>query len=393
MKVLLLGVGMQGKAALHDLINCGIGVEIIAADRDFNMLKTHVESNQYSDNVQCERFDAADPESINRLMKQGPDIVIDLLPVPYHGSVTSAAVEHGVHLVNASYAAPEVKKLAIQAEARNVTMLPEFGMDPGIDLVLLGEAVRSLDTIEEIITYGAGFPEPGAADNPLKYKVTWTFEGVLKSYYRAARVIRDGKIVEIKETEIFSPENIHEVEIESLGWLEAFPNGDALEYADLLGMDASRLRNMGRYVLRWPGHSAFWKALVDLHLLDDDPVMVDGAAVDRKRFLAAAIEPHIQYDGRERDVVVVRIEARGKKSGKKRRTVYQVIDKRDLETGYTAMSRTVGYTTSIGALMIGTGQITKLGVLSPINDIPYDLFARELAKRDIRITSQQDDWE
>ena len=27
-----------------------------------------------------------------------------------------------------------------------------FGMDPGIDLVLLGEAVRSLDHVEEIIS-------------------------------------------------------------------------------------------------------------------------------------------------------------------------------------------------------------------------------------------------
>lgn len=393
MKVLVLGIGMQGKAALHDLTHSGEVTEVVAADRDLGMLKAHVDSKKYSDNVRCERFDAANPESINRLMKQGPDIVIDLLPVPFHGSVTSAAVEHRVHLVNTSYAALEVKELANEAKARNVTILPEFGMDPGIDLVLLGEAVRSLDTVEEIITYGAGFPGPGVSDNPLKYKVTWTLEGVLKSYHRAARVIRDGKIVEIKNKEIFSPENIHEVEIEGLGSLEAFPNGDALKYADLLGIDAPGLRNMGRYVLRWPGHCALWKALVDLHLLDDDPVIVDGVAVDRKRFLAAAIEPHIQYGAHERDVVVVRIEVKGTKSGKKGCAVYQVIDKRDLETGVTAMSRTVGYTASIGALMIGTGQITKRGVISPINDIPYDLFTQELIKRDIRITSQLDDWE
>ncbi len=71
-----------------------------------------------------------------------------------------------------------MKGLADEAKARDVTILPEFGMDPGIDLVLLGEAVRSLDHVEEIISYGAGFPEPEATDNPLKYKVTWTFEGV-----------------------------------------------------------------------------------------------------------------------------------------------------------------------------------------------------------------------
>ncbi len=114
----------------------------------------------------------------------------------------------------------------------------------------------------------------------------------------------DGKIVEIKDTEMFCPENVHEVEIEGLGRLEAFPNGDALKYADLLGIKRYGLQNMGRYVLRWPGHCAFWNL-------------------------------------------------------------------RDLETGFTAMSRTVGYTASIGALMIGTGKITQRGLLSPVTDIPY----------------------
>jgi saccharopine dehydrogenase-like NADP-dependent oxidoreductase len=128
--------------------------------------------------------------------------------------------------------------------------------------------------------------------------------------------------------------------------------------------------------------------MVDLHLLDNELVMVNGVAVDRKRFLAAAIEPHIQYRDNERDVVVVRVDVKGKQGREKKRAIYQVIDRRDLETGFTAMSRTVGYTTSIGALMIGTGKITKRGVLSPINDIPYEPFAQELRKRGIRITSE-----
>jgi saccharopine dehydrogenase-like NADP-dependent oxidoreductase len=262
-------------------------------------------------------------------------------------------------------------------------------MDPGIDLVLLGEAIRSLDSVEEITTYGAGFPEPAATDNPLKYKVTWTFEGVLRSYLRAARVIREGRVVEIKATEIFRPEQVHELELEGLGRLEAFPNGDALKYAELLALDPSGLRNLGRYVLRWPGHCALWQTLVDLHLLDDEPVMVDGMAVDRKRFLAAVLEPQIRYGADERDVVVVRIDVAGRKDGGRVRVLHQVIDMRDLETGHSAMSRTVGYTASIGAQMIASGQITKRGLLSPVNDVPYEPFARELKKRGIWITSWQ----
>ncbi len=386
MKVLLLGVGRQGKAALHDLVCSTEVTEIVAADWDFEGLKAYIESKQYGTKVRCEQVDATRVESIERLLVQKPNVVIDLMPTVFHHTLTVAALKHGIHLVNASYATPKMKELSDEARARGVTILPEFGLDPGIDLVLLGEAVRSLDQVEEIITYGAGFPELEAANNPLKYKVAWTFEGVLKSYRRAGRVIRAGKVVEIKDTAMFSPEHIHEVELEELGKLEAYPNGDALKYAALLGVEISRLQNLGRYTLRWPGHCTFWKALVDLGFLDDDSVMVDGTGVDRKAFLAALVEPQIQYGPTERDVVVVRVEVTGIQEGQKKRAIYQMIDRRDLTTGFTAMSRTVGYTASIGAQMIGRGQITKCGLLSPVNDIPYKLLAQELKKRNVRIT-------
>jgi hypothetical protein len=38
--------------------------------------------------------------------------------------------------------------------------------------------------------------------------------------------------------------------------------------------------------------------------------------------------------------------------------------------------------------MIGTGVITKRGLLSPVNDVPYGEFVRELGKRGIRVTTE-----
>jgi saccharopine dehydrogenase-like NADP-dependent oxidoreductase len=95
----------------------------------------------------------------------------------------------------------------------------------------------------------------------------------------------------------------------------------------------------------------------------------------------------------ERDIVILRIEVKGKKAHRPQRVVVQMIDRRDLGTGFTAMSRTVGYTASIGAQMIGTSQITKRGVLTPVNDVPYADLARELEKRGIRVTSEVADEE
>jgi len=391
MKVLLVGVGMQGKAALHDLALNQEVTAITAADYDFEALQAYVAAKRFGDKVRCEFVDAADEESVNRLVGQHPDVMINLLPKPFINPLASAALNHRVHLVFTSYTTRELRGMAAEARAKEVTILPEFGMDPGIDLVLLGRAVRQLDTVEDVFCYGAGFPEPKAADNPIKYKIAWTFEGVLKSYRRQGRIIRDGALVEIKDVAMFNPEHIIRVELPGLGELEAFPNGDAIPYARALGLDIENLNNLGRFAMRWPGHSAFWKSLVDLHLLDSEPVLVDGTAVDRHRFLAAAMAPHLQYADDERDIVVVRVEVKGRRNGERKKLVYQMIDRRDLQTGFMAMNRTVGFTASIGALMIGRGQISRRGLLSPVNDVPYEPFVDELAQRRIQISSEETD--
>jgi len=386
MKVLLLGVGMQGKAALYDLFHNPDVKEIVAADVDREAVIAHIKAKAYESKVTPAQVDASSEEELSMLIGDDIDVVLDLLPPMFVGKVAEVAVKHGVSVVNTFYAVPEVKALEAQAQAKGVTILPEFGMDPGMDLVLLGEAVRSVDTVEEVISYGAGFPEAEAADNAIKYKVTWTFEGVLRSYKRAGRVIRNGEIVDVDENEMFSKENIHEIDIDGLGRLEAFPNGDVMKYVDLLGLDADKLKNMGRYVLRWPGHCEFWHTMVGLGLLDDGSVMVDGLAVDKKKYLANALKDQIQYKETERDVVVVRIEVRGKKNGKNVCSVYQAVDKRDLNTGLTAMSRTVGFTAAIGASMLGKKKLDKAGILSPVNDVPYEMFKSELAKRNIEVS-------
>jgi len=388
MNILLLGVGMQGKAALHDLCGSADVERIVAADGDLPALQRHVRERGYGARVACERVDAESPESLRRLMREGPDVVIDLLPSRFSPGVGRAALQARVHLVNSVYVLPGMREIAGEIADAGLTFLPEFGMDPGIDLVLLGRAAGMFDRIDTIDSYGAGVPEAGADDNPLRYKVTWTFAGVLRAYMRGGRLIRGGKVVEVGSREMFSPENVHEIDIPGLGRFEAFANGDSLPYAGMLGIDPLKLERLGRYSFRWPGHCAFWKKLVDLHLLDDEPLRVEGVTVNKRNFLATAIEPHIRLGEKERDVAVIRVDITGMKGGRKTRALLQVIDHRDLETGFTAMSRCVGYTTSIGALMIGDGRLKKRGLLSPVRDVPYEWFRDELARRGIHISEE-----
>jgi saccharopine dehydrogenase-like NADP-dependent oxidoreductase len=258
-------------------------------------------------------------------------------------------------------------------------------------LVLLGEAVRGLDEVTDVVSYGAGIPEPEAAGNPLRYKVSWSFAGVLRAYRRGARIKRAGQVVDIPPVAQFHPDNVHEVEVAGVGALEAYPNGDAVHFAAMLGLDASRLRNTGRYSLRYPGHCRFWNTVAGLGLLDEEPVMLEGGtAVDRIAYLTAALEPRLRYGPGERDFAVIRNEVQGTRGDKRVRIVQQLTDWRDLESGLTAMSRLVGFTASIGAQMLASGQITQRGLLSPIDNVPFTSVLAELERRGIRVAQSED---
>jgi saccharopine dehydrogenase-like NADP-dependent oxidoreductase len=388
-RILVLGTGLQGRATLHDLARSPTVSHVIAADADLNGLTRYLDRLK-TNKIEPVGLDAHDHDRVAALMRK-VEAVIVLLPISFHVPITRLAVESGIHLVNSSYVPPEFHDIGRDAAARGLAILPEFGFDPGIDLVLAGQAVKELDEVHEFYSYGAGFPESKAATGPLRYKISWTFEGVLKSYVRDAHVIREGKTVSVPGREIFAPSNIYTVKMEGYGNLEAYPNGNVVHYLDAMGVTAT-VKNAGRFAMRWPGHCAFWYALAQLGFLDPAPIPVGNASIVPRDFVRSLLEPQLQYADDERDVAVIRVDVRGLKNGRRRRLLYQVIDLRDLTSGLLAMNRTVGYTASIAAQMILRGDIKKRGLLSPLTDIPTDIFLKELRERGITVQREEGDW-
>jgi saccharopine dehydrogenase-like NADP-dependent oxidoreductase len=388
-RILVLGTGLQGRASLHDLARSPAVSHVIAADADLPGLARYLDHLKAS-KIEAIALDASNSGQVAALMGKVQAVIV-LLPVAFHVPIARLAVEHGIHLVNSSYVPPEFHELGRDAAARGLAILPEFGFDPGIDLVLAGQAVKELDEVHEFYSYGAGFPEPKAATGPLRYKISWTFEGVLKSYVREALVIREGTTVAVPGREIFAPSNIHAVDMERYGALEAYPNGDVVHYLNAMGVTAT-VKNAGRFAMRWPGHCAFWYALTQLGFLEQAPMPVGNASIVPRDFVRSLLEPQLQYAEDERDVAVIRVDVRGVKNGQRRRLVYEVIDLRDLESGLLAMNRTVGYTASVGAQMILRGDIQGRGLLSPLTDIPADIFFRELRGRGISVQREETDW-
>jgi lysine 6-dehydrogenase len=55
------------------------------------------------------------------------------------------------------------------------------------------------------------------------------------------------------------------------------------------------------------------------------------------------------------------------------------------------MNRTVGFTASIAAMMVATGEITGRGVLSAVRDIPPRAFLDRLAARGVVIDEREEE--
>ena len=399
--IVILGFGMQGKAALYDILNKCDAESIIVADNSSG-LQSNL-SRYPSDKVTGMITDAADKHQLHSLMKNAA-IVIDALPGEFAFNVARVAADAGVNLVSSmyyinplekepskiKYIREELGQIDKQAKRNGVVVLPEFGLDPGIDLVLGAQALSEFDVVDEFNSYGTGLPIGQSALNPIKYRFSWSVPGVMRAYKRPARIIQNGNEVEIDGLEIFAPENRHLLEIEELDVpLECYPNGNSTYYAELFGIRDS-IKNMGRYACRYPGHCDYWQTMAKCGFLNDEPISIGSTSISPIEFTTALFDSQKQFHYNESDVdiAMVRIESEGYAKNKKKRIIYQLFDKRDSVTGFTAMQRTVGFMMGIGARLILDGKISKSGVISPI-DISFKIIKNELEHYGMKITRQE----
>jgi len=382
MNVLVLGgCGIQGRAALLDLSKHAAIDRIVCAD----VFPETIERFSFLDRTKIEtvRIDASDPAALEALMKRGIDVVIDMLPAEFGRTVALAAIGAGVPAVNTNYGYP-ILDLNEAAAARGVALMPECGLDPGIDLVIYRYGADWFDRLDVLNSYCGGVPEPKACTNPLKYKISWNWDMVLKTQKRDSVLIRDKKRISVSADHQHANEFIHEIEFPGLGRLEAFPNGNAAHFVDLLQLGDTIVES-GRYTLRWPGWCAFWRAMKELGLLADEPVSEKWPGLTPHRFLVEWLEPRLQYAADEKDLAVMHNVMIGEREGKRQKLLSDVLIERDLNSGIMGMALGVSTPACIAAQMLADGTISKKGVLSPVCDIPPQPFFDALRKRGIQI--------
>jgi lysine 6-dehydrogenase len=145
-----------------------------------------------------------------------------------------------------------------------------------------------------------------------------------------------------------------------------------------------RIDVMEYKTLRYPGHVAVMRPIRELGLIGNEPITVKGQQVVPRDVFIAAVQPML-HRPKGKDLVALRVEVTGTKDGTPARAAFQLLDYYDAERGISAMMRTTGYSLSITGQMQADGRVTKKGVHTPDEAMPFGPYVEELARRGVRI--------
>lgn len=378
MKILVLGCGNIGSVAAEDLANSLGSTEIVVADNNPSKARTVAEKIGRK-NVSWTRLDAANRNELFRTVRDF-DLVMGFLPGKLGYRLVEACIEAEKNLVDVSYMAENPLTLDNKAKSKNVTIVPDCGLAPGISNILVGHAAKKLDKVLAIHILVGGLPEKPVS--PLGYVITWSAESLIDEYTRKVRIVRDGKKVMVNALT-----GLEEVDFPNVGKLEAFfTDGLRTLLHTMKGME-----EMWEKTLRYSGHAEKIRLLKALGFFEERKVSVDGVGVSPRRLTAKLFEQKLSKP-EIRDIVALKVTVFGFEDDEKRSYVYHMLDRYDERWEITAMARTTAYPASIAAQLLLNGTVRERGVVPPekmgMDDEFFTRFLNELKKRGINIVEK-----
>ena len=379
MKVFIFGCGNIGSVAAEDMAKSLSSIQVVVADKSETRAK-EVAERIGKGNVSWIQLDITNLSKLTNALKDF-DLVMGFLPGKLGYRLTKACIDAGKDLVDVSYMSENPLTLTENAVKARVTIVPDCGLAPGISNILVGHAAAELDKVQSVHIMVGGLPEKPIP--PLDYVITWSPENLIDEYIRKARIVKEGKIIEVEALS-----GLEEVEFPEFGELEAFYT-DGLRTLPQTITDAP---DMWEKTLRYPGHAEKIKLLRALGFFEEEQIDVDGVSVSPRKLTVKLFEQKLRKP-EVKDVVALKVEVSGVKNGKQMHYIYHLLDYYDEKRGITAMARTTAYSASIIAQLLLKKALKEKGVV-PTEKIGMDyalfrLFLDELEKRGIRIAEKE----
>ncbi|MHB8259348.1 MAG: saccharopine dehydrogenase family protein [Bacteroidia bacterium] len=264
--ILVIGAGRSTVSLISYLLEnaAADNWQVTVADMSLDLAKSKTGNHPHAKAIQL------DIDNKEQRFKeiQKADFVISMLPASMHLAVIKDCVAAGKHVATASYVSPEMMALDEEAKKKNILLLNECGLDPGIDhasaMKVINEIQAQGGEITSFKSYCGGLVAPESNDNPWGYKFSWNPRNVVVAGQATAQYLENGEIKYIPYNRIFTQTDTVEVENSKY---DAYANRDSLSYIHPYKLDTAK--TILRGTLRQTGYCKAWNVFVKLGLTDD----------------------------------------------------------------------------------------------------------------------------
>jgi saccharopine dehydrogenase-like NADP-dependent oxidoreductase len=342
MNIAVLGAGMVGGVMAIDLAK-----EHDVTSIDVNEKKLQKVQNQNAA-IKTIKADLKDYASYKDLLAPF-DLVVPAVPGFMGFDTLKAVIECGKDVADISFFPENALELDALAKEKNVTVITDCGVAPGMSNYIIGRynAEMKIDAFE---IYVGGLPK--IRKKPFEYKAPFSPVDVIEEYTRPARLMENGNVV--VQPALTEREWMH---FDEIGTLETF-NTDGLRS---LLFTMPHIKNQKEKTLRYPGHIDLIIALKESGFFGEEKINIDGKDISPLQFTSKILFNEWKLEENEQELTVMKVILR---SGKK--TIeYTLLDRFDITTGQSSMSRTTGFTCTASANLIAKNLFNEKGVFPP----------------------------
>lgn len=345
-EIVVVGAGKIGSVIAEMLADSG-DYSVTVADRDGGAL-ARLPAHPAIAGAQVAIEDAG---ALSALFT-GKDAVVSAAPFTLTPRIAEAAHGAGVHYLDLTEDVASTELVKRLGKSARAALIPQCGLGPGfVSIMGQGLAARFDDLHSLRLRVGA---LPAFPTNTLKYNLTWSLDGVLNEYCHPCEAIIDGELRRMPALEELETFSLDGVEYEAFN-----TSGGVGTLAESL---AGRVRNLNYRTIRYPGHCAILRTLInDLGLRHRFDVLRD---IFDKAVPAT-----------DNDVVVVAVMATGMRDGRLVEDTYA--KKIYAETGArgvrTAIQRTTASSLCAVLDLLFEGHLPKTGFVRQ-EDVPLDRF-------------------
>src|SRR5450755_1399860 len=191
-----------------------------------------------------------------------------LSAAPYHATrlIAEAAKAAGAHYLDLTEDVASTRAVKQLSVGARTAFIPQCGLAPGFITIVASDLAARYDELHDVRMRVGALPK--FPSNALNYNLTWSTDGVINEYCEPCEAIVNGQLREtqpLEELEEFSLDGI---------LYEAFNTSGGL--GTLCETLAGKVRNLNYRTIRYPGHAAIMKALLnDLRLRDRRELLQD----------------------------------------------------------------------------------------------------------------------